>query len=44
VSFSASGNAIRSQYFPTRNNISDFDGHVTNVAARSAATRSRSRA
>jgi lantibiotic leader peptide-processing serine protease len=33
VSFNASDNALRAQFFPTRNNISDFNGHGTNVAA-----------
>jgi len=33
VSFSASDNAVRAQFFPGRNNISDFNGHGTNVAA-----------
>jgi subtilisin family serine protease len=32
TSFVASDNAIRSAFFPTRNNISDFNGHGTNVA------------
>ena len=32
VSFSASDNQVRSTYFPTRNSISDFNGHGTNVA------------
>ena len=32
VSFVASDNALRGTYFPTRDNISDFEGHGTNVA------------
>ena len=32
TSFSASDNHIRSSFFPSRNNISDFNGHGTNVA------------
>jgi serine protease len=32
VSFVASDNAISSTYFPTRNAISDYNGHGTNVA------------
>ncbi|MDB4905270.1 MAG: peptidase in kexin sedolisin [Gemmatimonadetes bacterium] len=33
ASFVASDNATRAHYFPTRNDISDFNGHGTNVAA-----------
>ncbi len=33
ISFSASDNLLRDQFFPTRNAISDFNGHGTNVAA-----------
>jgi subtilisin family serine protease len=33
TSFVASDNAIRAAYFPTRNDITDFNGHGTNVAA-----------
>jgi hypothetical protein len=32
TSFVASDNALRATYFPTRNDISDFNGHGTNVA------------
>ncbi|HEY9225213.1 MAG TPA: S8 family serine peptidase [Gemmatimonadaceae bacterium] len=32
ASFSASDNQVRSTFFPTRNAISDFNGHGTNVA------------
>lgn len=32
TSFIPSDDSIRSKYFPTRNNISDFNGHGTNVA------------
>ena len=32
TSFSVGDNQIRAQFFPTRHNISDFNGHGTNVA------------
>src|SRR5262245_33668133 len=32
VSFIASDDQVRATFFPTRNNISDFNGHGTNVA------------
>jgi lantibiotic leader peptide-processing serine protease len=32
TSFVAADNALRATYFPTRNDISDFNGHGTNVA------------
>jgi lantibiotic leader peptide-processing serine protease len=32
VSFSTSDNQLRAAFFPTRNDISDFNGHGTNVA------------
>jgi lantibiotic leader peptide-processing serine protease len=32
TSFVTSDNAVRAQYFPGRNDISDFNGHGTNVA------------
>jgi subtilisin family serine protease len=32
VSFIASDNQLRAQFFPTRHDISDFNGHGTNVA------------
>lgn len=33
TSFVASDNAVRAAYFPSRNQVTDFNGHGTNVAA-----------